>query len=96
MNLRSLARGRQCQIRIPFCCNGKDETVVGCHYRLPGLSGLGLKPSDLFIAWGCAACHTAVDTLEHATWNAEQLKLMHAEGVFRTQAILMDEEEITW
>lgn len=94
MTLRSLARGRECMIRIPGTCNGNSETVVGCHYRLPGLSGMGLKPHDLFIAWGCSACHSVVDTLQSANWTAEQIKLMHAEGVFRTQAILLVEHEI--
>jgi len=93
--LRQLARGRECQIRVPHCCNGDIHTTVGCHYRMPGLSGIGIKPQDLFIAWGCSACHEAVDTLKSANWTADQLKLMHAEGVFRTQAILLCEEEIS-
>ena len=95
MNLRNQARGRVCTIRIPHCCNGNLETVVGCHYRMPGLGGIGLKPPDLFIAWGCADCHKAVDTLNHPIWSPEQLKLMHAEGVFRTQNILLEEEKIS-
>ena len=90
-SLRQQARGRPCQIRVPGCCNGNGETTVGCHYRMPGLSGIGSKADDLFIAWGCSNCHAAVDTLHSANWTAEQLKLMHAEGVLRTQAILLKE-----
>ena len=93
--LRQLARGRECQIRIPGCCNGDNETTVGCHYRLGGLSGIGLKPHDLFIAWGCSDCHQAVDSLKCLGWSSDQIMLMHAEGVFRTQAILLAEEEIS-
>jgi hypothetical protein len=89
VNLRELARGRECQIRVPSVCNRDPETTVGCHYRMPGISGLGIKPPDLFIAWGCSACHIVVDTLKSIYWSADQLKLMHAEGVFRTQHILL-------
>jgi hypothetical protein len=94
MNLRKLAQGRECQIRIPNCCNHDPATTVGCHYRMAALSGIGIKSHDLFIAWGCSACHDAVDKLSSANWTADQLRLMHAEGVFRTQLILLQEEQI--
>jgi len=77
--LRQLARDQDCLIRIPYVCNYDPSTVVGCHYRLAGTSGLGLKPSDLTIAHGCSACHTYVDT-HHDT----ETRLMFAEGVIRT------------
>lgn len=81
--LTKLARGRECMIRIPHCCNGNSETVVGCHYRMAGLSGIGIKPHSLFLAYGCSACHSVVDTLRHPEWSAEQLKLFHCEAVLR-------------
>ena len=77
-NLRRLARGQSCLIRTPVC-NDDRETVVGCHYRLAGTSGMGIKPNDYAIAWGCARCHTYVDA-HHDT----ETRLMHAEGVLRT------------
>ena len=76
-DLRKLARGRPCMIRVPQVCTHDESTVVGCHYRLS--SGMGLKPCDLAIAWGCFACHTYVDTHHDA-----ESRLMHAEGVMRT------------
>ena len=94
MSLRDQARGRECQIRVPGLCNGNPETVVGCHYRLIGLSGIGLKAHDLFIAWGCSDCHRAVDTGHSANWTSHELRLMHAEGVLRTQQILILEGRI--
>lgn len=78
-------------IRVPQVCNGNPETVVGCHYRLVGTSGMGLKPPDLAIAWGCSACHAYVDTHHDPV-----TRLMHAEGVFRTQSVLVKEGLLTW
>ena len=82
MNLRKLARGQLCQIRLPGICNGNPETTVLAHYRLSGLNGMGLKPNDLQGAWACSACHSAVDT-------DKQYALDFAFGVFRTQAALI-------
>ena len=31
MNLRKLAKGRDCQVRLPGICNGNPETVVLAH-----------------------------------------------------------------
>lgn len=93
-NLRRQAKGRPCQIRVPGCCNGNPETTVGCHYRMSGLSGIGIKSNDLFIAWGCSACHRAVDTGTSANWSIQDLNLMHLEGVLRTQEILFKEGHI--
>lgn len=82
MSLRALARGQPCQVRLPGICNGNPETTVLAHYRLAGLSGMGLKPNDLQGAWACSACHTAIDT-------DKQYALDFAFGVFRTQAALL-------
>jgi Protein of unknown function (DUF1364) len=73
-SLRTKAKGRPCQIRIPGICNGDPETTVGCHYRLGGISGIGLKSPDLLIAWGCSACHQAIDTGHSANWSAQELR----------------------
>ena len=86
MNLRKLAKGRDCLIRIPGVCNADPETTVGCHFRLSGLSGMGIKPADLFIAWGCSACHAYVDG--HKDGDTQ---LAFALGVFRTQNQLLKE-----
>jgi hypothetical protein len=89
MNLRKEARGRECQIRIPGCCNGNPETTCLAHYRLAGISGMGIKPPDLIGAWACSACHNYVDT-----HNDLETKLAFAHGVFRTQTILHKEEKL--
>ena len=56
--IRQSARGKDCDIRMPGCCNGNPETVVHCH--LPG-GGMGGKMNDLFGARGCSDCHAEVD-----------------------------------
>ena len=86
--LRLVARGRECQIRIPGVCNGDNSTVVLCH--LPG-GGMARKQPDLCAAWGCAACHDAVDGRSKTDYPREVLKLWHLEGVIRTQQALLDE-----
>ncbi len=89
MNLREQARGRDCQIRLPGICNFRPETVVLCHYRLAGISGMGMKSPDLIAAWGCSACHEYVDThRDDATARA------FLEGVLRTIAKLSHEGKI--
>jgi hypothetical protein len=87
MNLRKAARGKPCQIRIPYICNGDPDTTVLAHYRLS--AGIGLKPADSQGAWACSACHDAVDgRVKTSLYTYEQLRLMHAEGSFRTQSAL--------
>jgi hypothetical protein len=96
-DLRKLARGRECHIRVPGICCHDPTRVVGCHYRLPGLSGMGIKASDIFIAYGCQPCHDVCDgRTRTATYSRDELRLMLAEGVMRTIAILVKEQVIRW
>lgn len=87
--LTKAARGRDCTIRIPAACNGNPETVVACHFRLSGLSGMGIRPADIFIAFGCSGCHCYVDTHKD-----DETQLAFAHGVMRTQSILLTEGKI--
>lgn len=83
-NLRDAARGRDCQIRLPGVCNYNPATTVLAHYRLVGISGMGMKAPDVIGAWACSACHLYVDThKDDATARA------FLEGVLRTQARLI-------
>lgn len=87
MNLRKLARGQPCLVRLPGCSGGREDVVLA-HYRLAGECGVGMKPPDVLGAWACASCHDHVDrrtrTLDH-----EFVRLAHAEGVMRTIAKLV-------
>lgn len=82
--ITSLARGRECQIRLVGVCNYNSETVVPCHFRMTGLSGMGYIPEALFVAWGCSACHARVDADK-----SPEVQLDFAKGVLRTQAALL-------
>lgn len=89
---RKAAQGRACQIRVPGYCEQGTETVVLCHYRLSGLSGTGMKPPDWLGAYGCATCHSCVDGRIKTPHSHDTLRLWHAEGCFRTMALIKTEE----
>lgn len=90
-NLRHEARGRDCQVRLPGCCNSNSETTVLAHVRKIGISGFGLKSPDLFGAWTCSACHAYVDT-----HHDDATQIAFYEGVFRTQYQLQKLGVIKW
>ncbi len=92
--LRKLAKGRECQIRVPGCCLPGNETVVGCHVRMAGVSGIGMKADDLFIAYGCYACHQIVDGQRKSEFTFEQRRLFLLEGMVRTQYLLLREGKL--
>lgn len=82
------AKGQECQIRIPGTCSMNNETVVACH--LNGY-GYGAKHPDLFVAYGCSACHDAVDGRTPCEeWTYTEKQTMFYQGVLRTQKILLD------
>ena len=81
-NLRKLAEGQSCQVRLPGC-NHDPRTVVLAHFRLMGISGIGYKPPDWLGAWACAMCHAQVDSHKDP-----ETQLAFAHGVFRTLAAL--------
>lgn len=78
-DLRKLARGKPCLIRLPSVCNGNRETTVLAHVRLPGISGMGLKAPDLLGSYACSACHVWVDT-----HHDDATKVAFYEGILRT------------
>ena len=88
MNLRRLAKGRECQIRLPGVCNGDSDTTVLSH--LNG-SGMGMKGSDLAGSWGCSSCHDEVDGRTASIANLDRVELWFHHGVIRTQKILESE-----
>ena len=91
MNLRKLAQGQECMIRIPSHCNHDPSTTILAHYRLAGYAGTGMKPDDFaFGAWCCSACHRVVDNLDKTEHDRNAVRLMHAEGCLRTQYALRE------
>jgi len=61
LNLRKLAKGKACQLRLPGVCNFYIETTVLAHVRRGGVAGYGEKPPDLCGIHACSACHDAMD-----------------------------------
>lgn len=86
MNLSKLAKDRPCMVRIANVCDGRNDTVVLAHFRMSGISGMGIKPPDLIGAWACSNCHLYVDTHKDA-----YTQLDFAKGVFRTINKLIEE-----
>lgn len=97
-DLAKLARGEDCQIRVPGVCLRSNETVVCCHVRMAGISGYGLKAADALAAWGCQACHDFVDnrasTSDGTTYEERRALLL--DGMARTQNILIERGILKW
>jgi len=79
-------------VRLPEVCNHNSETVVLAHYRMAGLSGVGMKPDDALGAWSCSSCHDAIDRRSHMELERDYVRLAHLEGVMRTLAVLRSEK----
>lgn len=58
--LRASAKGQACTFRTPVC-NHDPSTTVLCHIR-DEAKGVGNKANDWSSAFGCSACHAAIDT----------------------------------
>lgn len=88
--LTKLARGMGCQIRLPGCSGGGEDTVAA-HYRLIALgAGMGRKPHSIFSAHACARCHDLVDgRLSTPECDRTEIRLAHAQGVLKTIHLLM-------
>jgi len=82
-------------VRSPVC-NFNPETTVLAHYRLVGISGIGMKSPDLVGAWACSACHDLVDGRTRTELDKNDLRLMHLHGVVRTQAELVRRGIVRW
>ena len=71
----------------------KEAKGRECMVRLPGICGGGRKPNDKRGAWACSACHDECDRRTRKLGN-EFVRLAHAEGVFRTQDVLISEGKL--
>ena len=86
MNLRKLARGQECQVRIYGICNRDNSSVCLCHIRRGGVAGVGIKPHDIIGVWACSACHDAIDGRDGGTPRDHDSDLL--DGLCRTLAIV--------
>lgn len=60
MNLRKLARGQPCYMRLEGCSHDTEQTVLA-HIRRGNVAGIGQKPVDVFAIPMCDACHGRFD-----------------------------------
>jgi hypothetical protein len=91
MNLRKLAQGQSCQVRLPGCLYS-SETVVLAHLRRGGTAGAGQKPPDLCGVYACAACHDLIDGRKFvANLSREDIDVALLPALCRTLAIVSRE-----
>ena len=86
------ARGQDCQIRLPFVCTQNPETVMWCHANgLASGKGIGKKSHDALGAYGCIACHDALEGRKHYDHlTRDEIKLAFHEAHQRSFLILID------
>jgi len=78
-HLLAMARGQRCLLRVPGVCNGDPETTVACHSNLSiHEKGGHRKADDCYSVWGCARCHTWLDSSYSATGAARSQRFMAA------------------
>lgn len=95
-NLRKHAENQPCYIRVPGYCCHDPARVVGCHVRMIGISGAGMKAEDLLLAYGCQPCHDVVDGRTQTEFTPDERRLMLLEGMVRTQLQLIREGLLKW
>lgn len=86
-DLRKLARGQDCQVRIPAVCNFNPETTVLAHLRRANVAGAGQKPPDSCAVWACSACHDAIDRRAHTHIPLSELAEFILDALIRMLAI---------
>jgi hypothetical protein len=73
-DLRALARGMSCRLRIPGYCDRDPEKTVLCHIKR-GWCG-SIKPSDLVAVYGCMSCHDVIDGRRQTEYNRPEIDAM--------------------
>jgi hypothetical protein len=89
-DLRSLAKGQNCQIHLPGC-NYNPETVVGAHIRRANIAGMGQKPCDLAMLYACSNCHDVIDGRVKSALTRLELDQFILFGLLRTLSIVYAE-----
>jgi hypothetical protein len=78
-DLRKMAHGQDCYLRLPGHCNGDPAKVVLAHIRRGNIAGVGQKPCDLAAMPMCSSCHDVFDgrspsPLQRTIIDAEALR----------------------
>lgn len=93
-NLRKLAEGRDCKLRIPETCNRDSSTVVLCHIKR-GWCG-SLKPPDIVAVWGCSACHDVIDRRVKSTFSESEIDAMILTALCEQLVTYTQERILKW
>lgn len=93
-DLRKLARGMDCKLRIPEVCNRDSTTVVLCHIKR-GWCG-SLKPPDIVAVWGCHACHDVIDRRTQSTFTEEEIDSMILRALCEQLAMYSKMRIVKW
>ncbi|KZZ72369.1 hypothetical protein A3765_28595 [Oleiphilus sp. HI0130] len=89
--IRASAKGEECTFQIVGVCNYNPETTVLCHLNFE-LSGMGRKASDLSAAYGCSACHDAIDGRIDSFELEEDRWFYLGRALYRTQERLHEKQ----
>lgn len=72
-DLRQLAAGKPCSLRLPGICNRDETSTVLAHIRRGNTAGGGMKPADINAVPLCSACHDAFDGRTRTSYSRYQL-----------------------
>lgn len=82
--IRKSAQDKPCDVRLPGICNFDNSTTVAAHIRIAGVTGVGMKPSDLLTVRACSACHDVMDGRVKTDFNPDFIRMCVYEGHLRT------------
>lgn len=80
-DLRQLAKGQPCYLRLEGCSHDREQTVLA-HIRRGNVAGVGQKPVDVFAIPCCDSCHGKLDgrygahSYSRAEMDAEALRAL--------------------
>ena len=94
------ARGQNCTVRIPGCCNGNSETVVFAHLNGAGFGRkyeFNIPETDRSFpigSYACSACHDVIDFRIKTEFDRDLILLWHHEAIIRTLGIMIKERTL--
>lgn len=72
-NLRTIAAGKPCSLRLPGVCNFNETSTVLAHIRRGNTAGGGMKPADINAVPLCSACHDVFDGRKPSSYSRVEL-----------------------
>ena len=92
--LRASAEGEACTLNILGVCNYDPSTVVLCHLPFVAKERDSRKAPDYCAAYGCSACHDALDGRTMVLSKADKL-FYGCRGLIRTLRRMVEKGLIT-